>query len=187
MAIDLEATSTIDKAKYIALIRQYYDKELAYDLFSSNAEHAGAIPLRVKILEYVAEKGMANKESEVETLWTHYLNTHYNDKQKFNQKVTNAYFTEDFIHLKFKQNLEIDRYFNLVMIPRIEKDLQEREKTLKVTQEKSLIINEKQLKEKYYQAVENLGGEVEFGAFLRNNNLTLAEFMFLIKSDLLNN
>ncbi len=180
-----EIPEDIDANKYQELIRKYYYRETASNLFTSMAEHAKAISLRSQILDYTSSHQLDENDVNSEIYWQEYISKSYKSPNEFKTRIANAYFTEDFVKSKFKQNLSLNNYFSKTVIPKINDDLAFRKKVLNTAREKKIGFTKHEIKERYYQAIENFGGDAAFETFLRNNNFTVKEFLFFIESDLL--
>ncbi|MCE2929273.1 MAG: hypothetical protein LW817_06560 [Candidatus Caenarcaniphilales bacterium] len=180
----LQANASIDRTKFEAIYRDAFNRLVSLDLFASNAEDQMASEIRQKILLQMSEDKLEDPAA-IDAQWQAFIKTNFTSLQEFNTKIENSYLKIDQVKHKFLDNLEIIRFFNTVLKPRIQKDYNLREKLLTLSLNPDFMIDATELKEARLQVIEDFGGELQHKAFMVKHNLTIEEMDFLINSNIL--
>lgn len=177
--------AAIDEAKFVAIARKFFEKEVAADLFATNAENQSAYPLRKSILQYMKATGHEISKDTIRQKWDEYITTFYQDESVFNEKLKRLYLNRIQVKNKFIENLYLSDYFNSVVTERVGADILKRKELLTTVEGLPLEITELDFREYFLQFVEYFGGMERFNAFMSNYNLTAADMLFMAQSNML--
>lgn len=129
--------------------------------------------LRNQILRYMKSKEWEVDNEDIEKAWQGFITTNYESPLLLQEIIENNYHDIDQAKAKFIDDLDLQKYFRIIVIPRLEKDFQLREKltngviTTKMTSKEKLesqkrflailqLNSVKELEDKYSLSQEDL-------------------------------
>ena len=165
------------KAKFYQLIET--------DLFSSPAEYKRSEELRNTILSYMDEEGLLIGQEELEFRWKEYVAKNFNSPEEFENKLKNSYLDEAYVRKKFYNALIFAKYFDTVLKPALDMDLERRSDLSAYAAEQKISVDADVLREKVFAVIESHENKKLFKKFLVDNGIEVKDIVYLIQTDLL--
>lgn len=182
---DYAHIDSIESDKFIEAYRKYFEKEVSANLFASQAQDAAAKANRLEILDFIKSHNLNAKDEDIEKEWNKFINKNYKSAKDFEKLLNDRYLNIDYVKNKFIQNQDLTMYFNRIVTPRINRDIQLRKKIFKISKNKKINFTELEFNKEFNQLIENWGGEEAFRDFMQNNNFSDTDIAFLVQTDIL--
>lgn len=177
--------SQIETTKFIEIYKKFFEKEFVVDLNASSSEINAAQSKRNMIIDYMASNDMVVSDADIHQAWQDYIKKNFKSIDQFAKYLEQGYMKESELKERFKQNIYFSRYFSEIIMPRIQDDIEARKKIFELAEKKQIDISDNDFKEALYQMAENWGGTDAFNVFLENNQFSLVDISFLLKSEML--
>ncbi len=171
----------IDEDKILFDYKKRFNDIISSSIFATPAELRSNLALRQEILDYVNNKDPHTANNE--NLWNYYITSKFGTRAEFEAKLKQGYLDEADVKARFMDNLVLLKYFKDSVEPRIREDLHKRGEILDYAEEHNVVYESEALKYKFFNIVEEYGGQKRFEKYLNENYLSIADVFYFAKSD----
>ncbi len=121
---------------------------------------------RKSIIDYMKKNNYESQGLEIETAWQDFIKSNFKNPLELNKIIENNYIDLDRAKNKFIEDLDLEKYFNLVVVDRLKSDLKKRDEGLEAREleltDIELIEAREQIKAIYGNKLELDKEDIEF-------------------------